>query len=214
MSTRLVIVFGRITLPSSPLHPRVSMNHRVATITFLSLFVPAYAHADEPRAPLAPFAIAPAAILAPKAPNPPPLAARDAYLAYETQAMSTLMSWAVASVATGAMLWSTSSDDYTRAIGIQNVAWGAIDGVIAGFGYRGIRKQSFLDKPVSYWQAEDRKLRKVFLINAGLDVLYVAAGAALLSFGKNDLVRGSGAGVILQGSFLFVFDGAMGIGLK
>lgn len=139
---------------------------------------------------------------------------RDAHLNYEKQAMTTLMTWAAASVLTGTMLTVTGGDDYTRAVGVQNIAWGAIDGVIAGFGYRGIRKQFQLDKPVSHWQAEERKLRKIFLINAGLDVLYVAAGVALMGFGKTDFVRGSGAGVMLQGSFLFVFDSAMGIGLK
>lgn len=146
--------------------------------------------------------------------DPARFAVRDAHLNYEFKAMTTLMTWAAASVLTGTMLTVTGGDDYTRAVGVQNIAWGAIDGVIAGVGYRGVRKQFQLDKPVAYWQAEERKLRKIFLINAGLDVLYVAAGAALMGFGKTDFVRGSGAGVILQGSFLFVFDSAMGIGLK
>jgi hypothetical protein len=152
--------------------------------------------------------------IAVKSPDRLRIEARDAHLAYETRAMSTLTSWAVASIATGTMLWATGGDDYTRAVGIQNVTWGAIDGIIAGFGYRGIRKQAYLDKPVFYWQEQDRKLRKVFLINAGLDVLYLAAGAALVGLGKNDFARGSGAGVLLQGSFLLLFDGAMGVGIR
>ncbi|HRI65153.1 MAG TPA: hypothetical protein PK156_12980 [Polyangium sp.] len=149
-----------------------------------------------------------------KSPDRLRIQARDAHLAYEWQAMSTLTSWAVASIATGTMLWATGGDRYTQAVGIQNVAWGAIDGVIAGFGYRGIRKQSVLDKPVSYWTARDRKTRKIFLINAGLDVLYIAGGAALMGLGKSDFVKGSGAGVILQGSFLLLFDGAMGVAIR
>lgn len=173
--------------------------------------VSANAGADEVRLPVGPVRIATSA---PPIADPARTAARNDHLAYETKAMTTLMTWAAASVLTGTMLTVTGGDDYTRAVGVQNIAWGAIDGVIAGFGYRGIRKQMNFDKPISYWTAEDRKLRKIFLINAGLDVLYVAAGAALLGFGKNDFVRGSGAGVILQGSFLFVFDGAMGIGLR
>jgi hypothetical protein len=128
--------------------------------------------------------------------------------------MTLLTTWAVASLATGAMLWATSSDDYTRSIGIQNVAWGAVDGVIAGFGYRGIGQMRGLDKPVSYWQAEDRKMRTIFLVNAGLDVLYVTTGALMVGFGKNDWVRGAGAGVALQGGFLFAFDMAMGAGAR
>jgi len=171
--------------------------------------VSANASADEAPTPVGPLRVS-----IPKAPDPAQVAARDLHLAYESKAMTTLMTWAAASVLTGTMLTVTGGDDYTRAVGVQNIAWGAIDGVIAGFGYRGIRKQMNLDKPVAYWHAEDRKLRKIFLINAGLDVLYIATGAALMGLGKSDFVRGSGAGVMLQGSFLFVFDGAMGIGLK
>ncbi len=51
-------------------------------------------------------------------------------------------------------------------------------------------------------------------INMGLDVLYVTAGALMVGLGKNDSVRGAGAGVMLQGNFLFTFDGAMGFGAK
>lgn len=189
----------------------ICMHRRAFPIAFLSLFVPAAAWADESPPSLR---VVPVAIAAPKAPDPACIAARDAHLAYETQAMSTLMAWAVASVATGTMLLSTSRDNYVRAVGVQNVAWGAIDGAIAAFGYRGIRKQRLLDKPVAHWKTEDQRLRKVFLINAGLDVLYIAAGAALWGLSKNEIVRGSGAGVIFQGSFLFAFDGAMGIGTK
>ena len=153
----------------------------------------------------------PVRIVVPNVASAEAAAARDAHLQFERQAMTTLLGWSVASVATGAMLLATGGDDYVRGVGLQNVAWGAIDGVIAGFGYRGIRKQGLLDKPVEHWRAEERKTRKIFLINAGIDVLYVATGAALWHFGKTDFVRGSGAGVMLQGSFLFVFDSAMGI---
>jgi hypothetical protein len=184
---------------------------RVLPVVFLGL-VSANAWADEVR----PVGVGPVRVTIPSAPvaDPARFAARDAHLAYETKAMSTLMTWAAASVLTGTMLTVTGGDDYTRAVGVQNIAWGAIDGVIAGFGYRGIRKKVNLDNPISYWQIEDKKLRKIFLINAGLDVLYIATGAALMGFGKTDFVRGSGAGVILQGSFLFAFDSAMGFGVK
>lgn len=187
------------------------MVRRVLPIALLSLFVPSAARADDSTPTLR---LAPAAIAAPKAPDPARIAARDAHIAYETQAMSTLMAWAVASVATGTMLLTTSRDNYVRAVGVQNVAWGAIDGAIAAFGYRGIHKQSLLDKPVIHWKTEDQRLRKIFLINAGLDVLYIAAGAAFMGLSKNEIVRGSGAGVIFQGSFLLAFDGAMGFGVK
>ncbi|MDI1484210.1 hypothetical protein [Polyangium sp. y55x31] len=183
--------------------PRRALGIHALTL----LLAPAIAHADPP-------AIAPVPLPAPKGQDPAAIAAREAHLETQTRAMTVLTSWAVASIATGAALWATAGDDYTRSIGIQNVAWGAVDGVIAGFGYRGLAKQSGLDKPLSYWQAEDRKARTIFLVNAGLDVLYVTAGALMVGFGKNDWVRGAGAGVALQGSFLFAFDTAMGLGAR
>jgi hypothetical protein len=184
---------------------------RFSSLSFLLVvgLVSANASAED-----TPNARGPLRVSIPKAPDPARITARDVHLAYETKAMTTLMTWAAASVLTGTMLTVTGGDDYTRAVGVQNIAWGAIDGVIAGFGYRGINKQRNVDKPISYWQAEERKLRKIFLINAGLDVLYIATGAVLWGLGKSDIVRGSGAGVMLQGSFLLAFDGAMGIGLK
>jgi hypothetical protein len=46
------------------------------------------------------------------------------------------------------------------------------------------------------------------LVNAGLDVLYVAGGTALaLRRGQNDPYwRGVGQGIVLQGGFLLLFD--------
>ncbi|HVK63650.1 MAG TPA: hypothetical protein VM694_04210 [Polyangium sp.] len=188
--------------------PRRALGIHVLTL----LLAPAIARAEPPTP-----AIAPVPLPAPKGPDPAAalaLAAREAHLETQTRAMTVLTSWAVASLATGAALWATGGDDYTRSIGIQNVAWGAVDGVIAGFGYHGLAKQRGLDKPISSWQAEDRKMRTIFLVNAGLDVLYVTAGALMVGFGKNDWVRGAGAGVALQGSFLFTFDMAMGLGAR
>lgn len=182
------------------------LSNRLQVVGFVlaSLFLVQAARADAPSSPIAPVRIV--------APNPTfteRVAAREAHLQFERQAMSTLLGWSALSVATGGMLLATG-DDYARGVGLQNVTWGAIDGVIAGFGYRGIRKQGLLDKPPAYWRARDRKTRTIFLINAGIDVLYVALGATLWRVGKTDFVRGNGAGVMLQGSFLFVFDGAMG----
>jgi hypothetical protein len=39
-------------------------------------------------------------------------------------------------------------------------------------------------------------------------VLYVATGALLLALGKTQALRGTGAGVLVQGGFLLAFDTA------
>ena len=55
---------------------------------------------------------------------------------------------------------------------------------------------------------ESRNLRRLLLVNAGLDVGYMAAGSALArTKGQNDPGwRGHGIGILLQGAFLWVFD--------
>jgi hypothetical protein len=53
-----------------------------------------------------------------------------------------------------------------------------------------------------------RPLRRLLLVNAGLDVGYVAAGVALVRAGRvrgRDSV-GDGVAVVLQGGFLLVLD--------
>lgn len=173
----------------------------------LLLLAPAAARAADPPAPLR----APQ----PVSPDFAAIAARDRFLAEQKKAMAMLAGWAAASMASGAMLWATAGkDDYTRAVGIQTLAWGAVDGVIAGFGGFNTYRQNGVDKPVAHWQAEEKKMRRIFLINAGLDVLYIATGAALVGFGKTDFVRGTGAGIALQGGFLLAFDTAFGLGAK
>ena len=55
---------------------------------------------------------------------------------------------------------------------------------------------------------ESAKLKRILLINTGLDVLYVTSGIALiLTLGANDIGwQGHGWGIIVQGGFLFFFD--------
>lgn len=50
---------------------------------------------------------------------------------------------------------------------------------------------------------ERRNLRRLLWLNAGLDVLYVLGGLLLQ---RRQHWRGHGWGIIIQGSFLFLFD--------
>lgn len=111
-----------------------------------------------------------------------------------------LRAWAVVSVLVGAYLL-TSADAFWWAFGLQALVWGAIDGLIAWAGLRSAQKRS---RPP---EAEAAHLRRLLWLNAGLDVLYIAVGAALIYFsaGQADWL-GHGWGVILQGAFLLVFD--------
>jgi hypothetical protein len=54
-------------------------------------------------------------------------------------------------------------------------------------------------------------MQNIFIFNAGLDVGYMAIGLYLMERSKNasknqDLLKGYGSSLILQGGFLFAFD--------
>ncbi len=140
-------------------------------------------------------------------------AQRDAYVADKRGLMTTLGGWSLGSLGVGAAMWA-AGDTRVRFAGIQNVAWGAIDGAIAAYALWSDRDEQSRVEPAAHWAAERQKLRTVLWINVGLDVAYVVTGIALSALGKTDALRGSGAGVIAQGGFLLVFDtaGALVIG--
>ena len=99
--------------------------------------------------------------------------------------------WALGSAAAGAAL---SLDPRTRGFGRQTAAWGAVDGAIALVGAR---------RQAAGRTTAPERLRRVLLVNAGLDVGYLAAGAWLV---RSTRWRGDGAAVLVQGAFLLWLD--------
>ncbi len=86
-------------------------------------------------------------------------------------------------------------------IGVQFLAWGAIDGLIALLGRRSAEKRQATADPVQ----ETRKLRRILWLNTGLDVGYLA-GASWLLAKRDKEKQGTGFGILVQGGFLFLFD--------
>jgi hypothetical protein len=118
-------------------------------------------------------------------------APRARAVSVEERLTRVLGSWAAASVLAGAAL---STSPRTRGFGRQTVAWGAVDAAIAGWGVRGRRRRG---------PTEPQRLRRVLLLNAGLDVGYLGAGAWLVRDGR---WRGDGLAVLVQGAFLLWLD--------
>lgn len=127
--------------------------------------------------------------------------------------------WSIFSILSGAwMAWGVpfAQPDpkfiqYWRGMGIQFLAWGGIDLLIALFGASGTQKRRAKLNPeelISTQPKERSHLARILWINTGLDVLYVAGGIALIVIlGASDpFWRGSGWGILLQGGFLFFFD--------
>lgn len=114
-----------------------------------------------------------------------------------------LLAWGAGSVVLGALLAALPLGGIVAGVGVQFVVWGAIDAAIAVFGARSLRRK--LERGADP-RAEARSLRRILLINAGLDVLYVAAGIGVLIWTDGAFATGNGVGVIVQGGFLLLFD--------
>lgn len=134
-------------------------------------------------------------------------AARDAFIRDQRNHMTVLGAYALGSVAAGVPML-TSDRSEIRAAGLQNLAWGAVDGVIALVALGATNNLKDERNTAAHWADERSTSRRIFAINAGLDVLYVATGALLLALGKTEWLRGTGAGVLVQGGFLLAFDTA------
>ncbi len=121
--------------------------------------------------------------------------------AYSQAIAVRLRAWAVVSVLAGLLLLA-SGEPFGRGFGIQAVAWGLINGLIAWAGLRSAQKR------VRPPEAEARHLLRLLWLNAGLDVIYLVIGAAVIVFlGQTNLeVNGHGWGVVVQGAFLLAFD--------
>ncbi len=115
----------------------------------------------------------------------------------------TLALFGASSVAVGGLLAATSPSAAVSAFGQQTAMWGAVNTAIAAFGAWRSRTNP----------AEAAGLRRTLLVNAGLDVGYVAAGAHLAhhrtTFGGRvgrDAARGHGLAVVVQGLGLMALD--------
>ena len=126
--------------------------------------------------------------------------------------MTVLGSWAGANLITNGILLSnsTGSDKYFYRM---NVYWNVVNGALAGFGLLQAKKSQ---ANLSAFQTleEQSSTEKTFLINTGLDAAYVMTGVYLLEKSKNsvdnqDMLKGYGQSVVLQGGFLLLFDGIM-----
>ena len=109
----------------------------------------------------------------------------------EQRLVQVLGGWAAASVLVGGAL---AASPRTRGFGRQTLVWGAVDGAIARVGAR---------RRAAKGPTDPARLRRVLLVNAALDVGYVAAGAELVRRGR---WPGDGWAVVVQGAFLLALD--------
>lgn len=118
-----------------------------------------------------------------------------------------LMQWSMVSAALGLLM--SARGGFWAGVGSQFIGWAAVNLGITYFGTRGTNQRRARLGKDAHTQAvqvrEARGLRRLLLINAGLDVLYMLGGALMMRR-QGERTRGAGLGIVLQGAFLFVFD--------
>jgi hypothetical protein len=125
--------------------------------------------------------------------------------------MWVLGSWGAANVLAGSIGWQQAKSPTQRAFHQMNVGWGLINLGLASWGLwdAAHTPTSGLD----WWSSQQKllKTQHIFLFNTGLDVGYVAAGFWMKERSKNvqnnaARWKGFGRSIVIQGTFLFVFD--------
>lgn len=145
-------------------------------------------------------------VAAPSSPAPSFTVARDWVFGdleagFAGRTVSTrLLLWSLPWMGASILGLTLTQDEAARGWWSMNGAWGFINSAIAMIGF-------LTPEP------ELGNLRDLLLINAGVDVLYVAAGVYMLTRPES-FWRGAGWGVVLQGTFLLVFDLWQGLAIR
>ena len=124
--------------------------------------------------------------------------------------MKVLGAWGIVNTVGGIVGAIAAYDTKWKRFHEMNAAWGVINLSIAGLGYIGARRE--LGKHYSATQDLHRyeATKRLYLLNGGLDGLYIATGIFLKEHAKHssqsDLYRGFGSSLVLQGAGLLLFD--------
>ena len=123
--------------------------------------------------------------------------------------MLVLGTWAVGNILTGAYGHFTATGK-ARYFHQMNAMWNVVNLGIATFGYVNALNADPAAMGLAQVIGEYTSLQNILLLNAGLDVAYMATGFYLRERSKtasrSEMLKGYGNGLILQGAFLFVFD--------
>lgn len=122
--------------------------------------------------------------------------------------MTILASWSVLNMA-----WSISQlnspDPLKQSYHQMNLGWNAVNLAIAGFG---LYNALYPDVDLNTWASIDEQaaIKRIFAVNAALDIAYIAGGFYLREYARRasnfDRYEGFGRAVIVNGGFLFAFD--------
>ncbi|HMU10453.1 MAG TPA: hypothetical protein PKC54_10630 [Ferruginibacter sp.] len=125
------------------------------------------------------------------------------------KSMLVLGGWSVANIVVSGIATDTRNKEM-RYFHQMNVMWGGINLAIAGLGYWGAGREKIDNPTLASVLKHQSKTEKTYLINTGLDVLYVGAGLWMNKASdhqKNpDKFSGYGNSIMLQGGVLLLYD--------
>ncbi|GAB4124946.1 MAG: hypothetical protein OHK0045_08060 [Raineya sp.] len=124
-----------------------------------------------------------------------------------------LGSWAVGNMLIGGISLASGARGEGKYFQQMNIAWNVVNVGLAGFGLH----QAYSSMEGLAWHEivdNHHQMQKILLLNAGLDVAYIATGFFLMEKSNNvsklpERLSGFGKSLILQGSFLLLFDVSM-----
>ena len=128
--------------------------------------------------------------------------------------MIVLGSWGVINMAGGITAYlATSDNNELKYFHGMNAIWGATNTLIALGGYMGAKKEAAQKLSCGDALHKYEATKRLYLVNAGLDVLYIGTGV-VLDIKAEDMNRpfmwaGFGKSIAMQGIFLLLFDGTM-----
>ncbi len=126
-----------------------------------------------------------------------------------SSAMLVLGGWAVGNILIGTYGNFTASGD-AKYLHQFNAMWNVVNLGIAAFGYFNAVNSDPSQMTNLEIIKDFNSLQNFLLLNAGLDVAYIATGFYLKERAKNSLkaerLRGYGNSLMLQGGFLLLFD--------
>jgi hypothetical protein len=122
--------------------------------------------------------------------------------------MTVLTAWGTASMGSGATMMAFERQrDFWLWGGLQHLLWGATNVVIGAASlFRTHHASAHDPHEPGYWRQRAARMRRVFWINAALDVLYIGSAALLWGLSSRRAAQGSGAAIAVQGGFLLGFD--------
>ncbi len=124
-------------------------------------------------------------------------------------AMFVLSGWAVGNLVVGGLGFGLEKDERLRWLHLGNAAWNVVNLALGVVGLISDWRTDPKSFDAKQSLVEGEKQQKVLLVNAGLDVAYLAAGAFLWQRGEatsDPRFAGLGQALLIQGAFLLGFD--------